>query len=32
MLVGRRRRLLDYGKDNDIERYRAVIAHLGLRR
>ena len=32
MLVGRRRRLLDYIKDNDIERYRAVIAHLGLRR
>ena len=32
MLVGRRRRLLDYVKDNDIERYRTVIAHLGLRR
>jgi small subunit ribosomal protein S15 len=32
MLVGRRRRLLDYVKDNDVERYRAVIAHLGLRR
>ncbi len=32
MLVGRRRRLLDYIKDNDIEQYRAVIAHLGLRR
>ena len=32
MLVGRRRRLLDYVKDNDIERYRAIIAHLGLRR
>ena len=32
MLVGRRRRLLDYVKDNDIERFRAVIAHLGLRR
>lgn len=32
MLVGRRRRLLDYIKENDIERYRAVIAHLGLRR
>lgn len=32
MLVGRRRRLLDYVKDNDIERYRQVIAHLGLRR
>ena len=32
MLVGRRRRLLDYVKDNDVERYREVIAHLGLRR
>jgi len=32
MLVGRRRRLLDYIKDNDVEQYRAVIAHLGLRR
>ena len=32
MLVGRRRRLLDYVKDNDIDRYRAVITHLGLRR
>ncbi len=31
MLVGRRRRLLDYVKDNDVEQYRAVIAHLGLR-
>ncbi|MCB0997278.1 MAG: 30S ribosomal protein S15 [Acidimicrobiales bacterium] len=32
MLVGRRRRLLDYLKDNDVERYRALIAKLGLRR
>ncbi len=32
MLVGRRRRLLDYVKENDVERYRAVITHLGLRR
>jgi small subunit ribosomal protein S15 len=32
MLVGRRRRLLDYIAENDVERYRAVIAHLGLRR
>lgn len=32
MLVGRRRRLLDYVRDNDVERYRAVITHLGLRR
>ena len=32
MLVGKRRRLLDYLMENDVERYRAVIAHLGLRR
>ena len=32
MLVGRRRRLLDYVKDNDVERYRSIIAELGLRR
>ena len=32
MLVGQRRRLLDYVKKNDVERYRAIIAHLGLRR
>lgn len=32
MLVGRRRRLLDYLRDIDIERYRALIAELGLRR
>lgn len=32
MLVGRRRRLLDYVKENDVERYRAIIAELGLRR
>jgi small subunit ribosomal protein S15 len=32
MLVGRRRRMLDYVKKNDVERYRAVIAKLGLRR
>ena len=32
MLVGRRRRMLDYLTGNDIERYRAVIAKLGLRR
>jgi len=32
MLVGRRRRLLDYLADNDVERYRALIAKLGLRR
>jgi small subunit ribosomal protein S15 len=32
MLVGRRRRMLDYVKDVDVERYRALIAKLGLRR
>jgi small subunit ribosomal protein S15 len=32
MLVGRRRRLLDYLKREDIERYRELIARLGLRR
>ena len=32
MLVGRRRRLLDYLRGIDVERYRALIAELGLRR
>jgi small subunit ribosomal protein S15 len=32
MLVGRRRRLLDYLHRNDVERYRALNAKLGLRR
>jgi small subunit ribosomal protein S15 len=32
MLVGRRRRLLDYVRANDVERYRTIIAKLGLRR
>ena len=32
MLVGRRRRLLDYLNDIDVERYRAIVAELGLRR
>ncbi|HUV10107.1 MAG TPA: 30S ribosomal protein S15 [Acidimicrobiia bacterium] len=32
MLVGQRRRLLDYLSRNDVERYRALIAKLGLRR
>lgn len=32
MLVGRRRRMLDYVRKTDIERYRAIIARLGLRR
>lgn len=31
-LVGRRRRLLDYLKSNDIERYRSTIERLGLRK
>jgi small subunit ribosomal protein S15 len=31
-MVGRRRRLLDYLRREDVERYRAVIARLGLRR
>ena len=31
-MVGRRRRLLEYLKREDIERYREVIAKLGLRR
>lgn len=31
-LVGQRRRLLNYLKDNDIERYRTLIAELGIRR
>ncbi|MBP9115285.1 MAG: 30S ribosomal protein S15 [Acidimicrobiia bacterium] len=32
MMVGRRRRLLDYLKDVDVARYREIIAKLGLRR
>ncbi len=32
ILVGRRRRLLDYTRANDVERYRELIARLGLRR
>ncbi len=31
-LVGQRRRMLRYLQDNDVSRYRAVIAKLGLRR
>jgi len=31
-LVGKRRRLLDYLKKKDIERYRAIIKDLGLRK
>ncbi|ABQ29667.1 MULTISPECIES: 30S ribosomal protein S15 [Acidiphilium] len=32
MLVGRRRRLLDYVKRQDVKRYEALIGRLGLRR
>ena len=31
-MVGRRRRLLEYLRREDIERYRTLIAKLGLRR
>ncbi|APG25885.1 30S ribosomal protein S15 [Syntrophotalea acetylenica] len=31
-IVGQRRRLLDYLKRNDVERYRAIIKSLGIRR
>ncbi len=30
-MVGKRRRLLDYLRKNDLEGYRALIADLGLR-
>jgi small subunit ribosomal protein S15 len=32
LLVGRRRRLLDYLKNKDVERYRNIIRALGIRR
>lgn len=32
MLVGQRRRLLDYLQRDDLERYRSLIKELGLRR
>ena len=32
MMVGKRRSLLDYLKKKDIERYRAIIKLLGLRK
>ena len=32
MLVGKRRALLDYLKARDIERYRALVKELGLRK
>lgn len=31
-MVGQRRRLLDYLRKKDVERYRALIAKLGLRK
>jgi len=31
-MVGKRRRLLDYLKEKDVERYREIIEKLGLRR
>ncbi|HDP74719.1 MAG TPA: 30S ribosomal protein S15 [Bacteroidales bacterium] len=31
-LVGKRRRLLDYLKENDIERYRTIVKELNLRK
>src|SRR5579864_6159507 len=32
LLVGKQRRLLNYLRDTDIERYRALVAKLGIRR
>ena len=32
MMVGRRRRMLDYVKNINIERYREIVAKNGLRR
>ena len=32
MLVGQRRRLLNYLRGNDLDRYRELIQELGLRR
>ncbi|MDR3705443.1 MAG: 30S ribosomal protein S15 [Paludibacteraceae bacterium] len=32
MLVGKRRQLLDYVKEKDVERYRSVIKELGIRK
>jgi len=32
VLVGRRRRLLNYVKNNDAKRYRLIIKNMGLRR
>jgi small subunit ribosomal protein S15 len=32
ILVGRRRKLLNYVKNNDIQRYRTIIKNMGLRK
>ena len=32
MMVGHRRNLLNYLQNNDIERYRSLIARLGIRK
>lgn len=32
MIIGQRRRMLDYVKSQDVERYRDLIARLGIRR
>ena len=32
MLVGQRRRLLDYLKAKDVERYKTIIGDLGIRK
>ncbi|MEA3427758.1 MAG: 30S ribosomal protein S15 [Thermodesulfobacteriota bacterium] len=32
VLVGRRRRLLNYLKNNDVKRYRSTIKNMGLKR
>ena len=31
-LVGQRRRLLNYVRNNDVDRYRAIVKALGLRK
>lgn len=32
MLIGKRRRMLDYVRSKDVERYRDLISRLGIRR
>ncbi len=32
MMIGRRRRLLDYLRGQNVERYRSLIVRLGIRR